>query len=125
MRRAMTPTETGLRFTDAEFRFGLPKHPTSFYFIIHSLTINTCRAQAQKKHNTQLLIEFHFSSLPLVLNAFDGLAAHGYRIFSVEPNYYADARKYLEYAFIKVCEPGKGNVPKTSWYPRPCESEQY
>ena len=70
------------------------------------------------------MIEFHFSTLPVALKAFDGLAAQGYRVFSVEPNYYADARNFVEFAFIKVCEPGTGNVPKTSSYLRPCESEQ-
>lgn len=74
---------------------------------------------------SQFLIEFHFRSLPLVLKTFDGLARQGYRIFSVEPNYYADAGNLLEFAFIKVCEPGKGNVPEKSWYPRPCAKEQY
>lgn len=70
------------------------------------------------------MIEFHFSTLPVALKAFDGLAAQGYRVFSVEPNYYADARNLVEFAFIKVCEPGTGNVPLMSWYPRPCEKEQ-
>ena len=54
----------------------------------------------------------------------DGLAAQGYRVFSVEPNYFNEAHNLLEFAFIKVCEPGTGSVPETSWYPRPCEREQ-
>lgn len=89
----------------------------------HALIIrDACRLHTP--NTKQLLVEFHFSTLPAVLKAFDGLAAQGYRVFSVEPNYYGDARNLLEFAFIKVCEPGKGNVPKTSWYPQPCGKEQ-
>lgn len=64
-------------------------------------------AEGMRTPFTQLQIELHFlGSVPGVLEFFEGMKRHGFRVFSVEPNYYGrtpeNARTMIEYSLIKV-----------------------
>ena len=60
---------------------------------------------------TQLMVEFHFQGARTAFHVLDKLLGDGFRVFSVEPNYYCDngccAKDLLEFAFIKVSPTGQ------------------
>ena len=66
---------------------------------------------------TQLMVEFHFQNASTAFHALDKLLGDGFRVFSVEPNYYCDngccAKDLLEFAFIKVSPMGQICSPRS------------
>ena len=61
---------------------------------------------------TQIQIELHFlGDAKVVLKFFNGMKEKGFRVFSVEPNYYGrtaeNARLMVEYSFIQVDDKGR------------------
>jgi len=61
---------------------------------------------------TQIQIELHFlGDVKSVLNFFKNIGQRGFRVFSVEPNYYGrtaeNAKIMIEYSFIQVDQSGK------------------
>jgi len=61
---------------------------------------------------TQIQIELHFlGDAKVVLNFFNSMKEKGFRVFSVEPNYYGrtaeNARLMVEYSFIQVNDEGQ------------------
>lgn len=61
---------------------------------------------------TQIQIELHFlGDAKVALNFFNNMKEKGFRVFSVEPNYYGrtaeNARLMVEYSFIQVNDEGR------------------